>query len=144
MTDTTPRSSHRNDESLGALFADASRDLSELVRSEIELAKVEIKLSVKNVVAGGAMFGAAAVLAALALILLLISAAYGLVAAGLDPSIAFLVVAAALLAIAGVLGFVGMRAIAKLGPPERTIRTSKHTAAFLKSPRSGNAQTPSS
>jgi len=37
-----------------------------------------------------------------------------------------------------------MRAIAKLGPPERTIRTSKHTAAFLKSPRSGNAQTPSS
>ena len=144
MTDTTPRSSHRNDESLGTLFADASRDLSELVRSEIELAKVEIKLNVRNGVAGGAMFGAAAVLGALALILLLISAAYGLVAAGLDPSIAFLVVAAALLAVAGVLAFIGKRAIAKLGPPERTIRTSKHTAAFLKSPRSGDAQTPSS
>jgi Putative Actinobacterial Holin-X, holin superfamily III len=144
MTDTTPRSSQQTEESLGTLFASASRDLSTLVHSEIELAKAEIKFDVKNAAMGGAMFGAAAFLGVLALILLLIAAAYGLVAAGLDASIAFLVVAAVLLVLAGVLALVGKKAVGKVGPPERTIRTGKDTAAFLKSPRSGDAQTPSS
>jgi Protein of unknown function (DUF1469). len=144
MTDATPRSSDPSEESLGTLFASASRDLSALVHSEIELAKAEIKFDVKNAAMGGAMFSAAAFLGVLALILLLISAAFGLVAAGLDSSIAFLIVAAALLVIAGVLAFVGKLSVAKVGPPERTIRTGKDTAAFLKSPRSGDAHTPSS
>lgn len=144
MTDTTPRSSQQSDESLGTLFASASRDLSTLVHSEIELAKAEIKFHVKNAAVGGAMFGAAAFLGVLALILLLIAAAYGLVAAGLDASIAFLLVAAALLVLAAVLALVGKKAVGKVGPPERTIRTGKDTAAFLKSPRSGDAQTPGS
>jgi membrane protein implicated in regulation of membrane protease activity len=87
------------------------------------------------------MFGAAAFLGVLALILLLFAAAYGLVAAGLDASIAFLLVAVLLLVIAGVLALVGKKAVAKVGPPERTIRTGKETAAFLKSPRSGDAKT---
>jgi hypothetical protein len=144
MTDTTPSSSQQTEESLGTLFASASRDLSTLVHSEIELAKAEIKFDVKNAAMGGAMFGAAAFVGVLALILLLISAAYGLVAAGLDASIAFLIVAAVLLVVAGVLALVGKKAVGKVGPPERTIRTGKDTAAFLKSPRSGDAQTPSS
>jgi Putative Actinobacterial Holin-X, holin superfamily III len=144
MTDTTPRSSQQSDESLGTLFASASRDLSTLVHSEIELAKAEIKFDVKNAAVGGAMFGAAAFLGVLALVLLLIAAAYGLVAAGLDASIAFLVVAAALLVLAAVLALVGRKAVGKVGPPERTIRTGKDTAAFLKSPRSGDAPTPTS
>jgi Putative Actinobacterial Holin-X, holin superfamily III len=144
MTDTTAPNSQQSEESLGGLFASASRDLSALVRSEIELAKLEISFSAKTAATGGAMFGAAAFLGVLAVILLLISAAFGLVAAGLDASIAFLIVAAALLVIAGVLAFIGKRAVAKVGPPERTIRTGKDTAAFLKSPRSGDAPTPSS
>jgi hypothetical protein len=144
MTDTTPRSSQQSDESLGTLFASASQDLSALVRSEIELAKLELAFHAKNAATGGAMFGAAAVLGFLALILLLIAAAFGLVAAGLDASVAFLIVAAALLVLAGVLALVGKKAVGKVGPPERTIRTGKDTAAFLKSPRSGDAQTPSS
>jgi hypothetical protein len=142
MTDTPLRSSHQNDESLGTLFATASRDLSALVHSEIELAKAEIKIDVKHGAAGGAMFGAAAVLGFLSVVLLLISAAYGLVAAGLDPAVAFLIVAGTLLLIAGTLALVGKHSVAKVGPPERTIRTSRDTAAFLKSPRSGNAQPP--
>jgi hypothetical protein len=36
---------------------------------------------------------------------------------------------------------VGKKAVSKVGPPERTIRTSKETAAFLKSPRSDDAKT---
>lgn len=144
MPDTTPASSEQRDESLGALFATASRDLSALVRSEIELAKIEIALEAKKGVAAGAMFATAGFLGVLAVILLLISAAYGLVAAGLDASIAFLIVAGVLLVLAGGLVFVGKKAVGKVTSPERTIRTTKDTAAFLKSPRSGNAQSPSS
>ena len=130
-----------SEETLGALLATATRDLSSLVRSEIELAKAEVKVDVKNGVMGGAMFGAAGLLGLLAIILLSIAAAYGLVAAGLHPGWAFLIVAAVYLVVAAILAFVGKTAVSKVGPPERTIRTSKETAAFLKSPRTGEAPT---
>jgi membrane protein implicated in regulation of membrane protease activity len=97
---------------------------------------------VKNVATGGAMFGAAGFVAVLAVILLSIAAAYGLVAAGLHPGWAFLIVAVVYLLAAVVLALMGKQAVAKVGPPERTIRTSKETAAFLKHPRSANAETP--
>ena len=128
--------------SLGQLFAEASRDLSALVHDEIELAKAEIRRDVKNGVTGGAMFGAAAFVALLAVILLSIAAAYGLVAAGLHPAWAFLIVAGVYLLGAVLFVLMGKRTISKVGPPQRTIRTSKETAAFLKHPRSANAETP--
>ena len=128
--------------SLGQLFAEASRDLSALVHDEIELAKAEIRRDVKNGVTGGAMFGAAAFVALLAVVLLSIAAAYGLVAAGLHPGWAFLIVAGVYLLGAVLFVLMGKRAVSKVGPPQRTIRTSKETAAFLKHPRSANAETP--
>jgi hypothetical protein len=145
MTATTPADgSRRPDEAtLGALFANASRDASALLRSEIELAKIEIKRDVKQGATGGAMFAVAGVFAFLALILLLIAAAYGLVAAGLPRALAFLIVAVVLLILGGVLALVGKRAVGRVGPPERTIRTSKETAAFLKSSRGSDATTSS-
>jgi hypothetical protein len=144
LTSTSGQHGQQGEESLGALFAAASRDLSALVQGEIELAKAEIRVEVKSAVTGGALFGAAALLGVLALPLLLIAAAYGLVAAGLPRAVAFLIVAAVLLALAGGLALFGKKAVSKVGPPERTIRTAKDTAVFLKSPRSGNAHSPSS
>ncbi len=135
MTNTAGTEDERT---LGALFATASRDLSTLVRSEIELAKAEIRVDVKNGATGGAMFGAAGFLSVLAVVLLSIAAAYGLVALGLHPGWAFLIVAGAYLLLAAILGLIGKKVISKVGPPERTIRTSKDTASFLKSPRSEN------
>ena len=41
-----------------------------------------------------------------------------------------------LLVVAGVLALIGKKAVSKVGPPERTLRTSKDTVAFLKSPTS--------
>ena len=94
MTDTShPRApGTQPEETLGALFATASRDLSALVRSEIELAKAEIQVDVKNGATGGAMFGAAAFLGVLASILLLIALALFLVWLGLEAWLAFLIV----------------------------------------------------
>jgi len=77
-SDVTGASREQSDESLGSLFASASRDLSALIHGEIELAKAEIKVEVKSAATGGALFGAAAMLGVLALPLLLIAAAYGL------------------------------------------------------------------
>lgn len=128
-----------NEPTLGALVASASRDLTGLVHSEIELAKTELKAEVSTAVKGGVMFGAAAVLGGLAVILLSHAAAWGLFALGLPAWAGFLIVAAVYLLLAGILSFIGLRAVKKVGPPERTVRTSKDTAAFLKNPLNGNA-----
>ncbi len=128
-----------HERTLGQLVADASHDLSTIVRSEVALAKAELKAQAQAAAVGGAMFVAAAVVAFLALILLLVAAAYGLVAAGLSPWLAFLLVAAVLLVVAAVLVLVGKSRLSKAGPPERTIRTSRKTMATLKNvkPHSG-------
>jgi hypothetical protein len=144
MTHTTgrPEAGTQPEETLGALFATASRDLSALVRGEIELAKSEVRQDVQNVAKGGAMFGAAAFLSLLAVVMVSIALAQGLVELGVASWLAFLIVTVLYLLLAGLLALVGKRAVSKVGPPERAIRTSKETAAFLKSPRSGNGTSP--
>ncbi|MGH8970273.1 MAG: phage holin family protein [Actinomycetes bacterium] len=142
MTATSSQSGASDEETLGALIANASRDLSALVRSEVELAKAEIRQDVANGAKGGAMFGAAGFLAVLAVVLLSVAAAYGLVALGLHPAVAFLIVAVAYLLLAGVLVLVGKKTVSKVGPPQRAIRTSKETAAFLKNRKAPDGASP--
>ncbi len=132
-----PAPATQPEETLGMLFANASRDLSALVHSEIALAKAEIRVDVKNAAKGGAMFGAAAYLGVVASILLFLTIALFLAWLGLEAWVAFLIVTVLLLLVAGLLAFVGKKAVSKVGPPERTLRTSKDTVAFLKSPTSG-------
>ncbi|MFI5692016.1 phage holin family protein [Kribbella sp. NPDC051586] len=117
---------------VGQLVANASKELSSLVRSELELAKTELKKTAVAAGTGAGMFAAAAFLALLAVILLCISAAYGLTAAGLHPAIAFLIVAGAFLLIGAVLVFIGMRALKSAKGPQRTIETSKESVEALK------------
>lgn len=117
---------------LGQLVSDASKDLSTIVRAEVALAKAELKRDVTAGVTGATMFVVAGVFAFLALILLLIAGGYGLVAAGLSPWLAFLIEAVALLLIGLLMVLVGRSRFGKIGPPERTIRSSKETVAALK------------
>jgi hypothetical protein len=124
---------------LGQLVADASRDLSTIVRSEIALGKAEVKRDLVAGVAGAAMFVVAGVFAFLALILLLIAAAYGLVAAGFARWLAFLVVGVVLLLIGAVLVLVGKSRLGRISPPERTIRSTRKTVDTLKRARSTDA-----
>ncbi len=117
---------------IGKLVVDASRDVSELVKSEIALAKSELKVSVK---AGGisiAMFAAAAFLGLLAVIMLSIAIAYFLHMTGLDLAWCFLIVFAAYVAVAGVLAFIGIRKIKQVKPPERAIEQAKENRSLLK------------
>ena len=103
------------------------------MRSEIALAKAEIGADVKKAGVGGAMLAVAGFFAFLALILLLIAAAYGLVAAGLAPWLSFLIVAGVLLVVGVILAIVGKRAFAKInGKPKRTIKNAQDTIAAIK------------
>ena len=138
MTDTSHTSAPgtQPEETLGMLIANASRDLSALVQGEIALAKAELQAEAKNAAAGGAMFGAAAYLGIVASILLFITLALFLTWLGLEAWVAFLIVTVLLLLVAGVLVLLGKKKVKKVGPPERTLRTSKDTVAFLKSPTS--------
>jgi hypothetical protein len=122
---------------LGQLVAQASDDLSGIVRAEVALAKTELRADVKNAAVGGGLFGAAGYLGVLASVTLVIAAAYGLVAAGLSPWLAFLIVTVVLLAVAALLALVGRSRLGKLAPPERAIRNAKDTIAAVKPGHNG-------
>jgi hypothetical protein len=127
---------------VGQLVANASKELSTLVRSEVELAKTELKKTAVAAGTGAGMFGAAGFLALLAIILLCISAAYGLTAAGLHPAVAFLIVAGALLLIGAILVLIGRRVLRGAKGPERTIETSKESVEALKAIGRGDEEHP--
>lgn len=67
-----------DDKSLGDLVALAAKDVSQLVRYEINLAKSELKADAKRAAMAGAFFGFAAFVACLVLVLLSFALAYGL------------------------------------------------------------------
>lgn len=121
----------RDERSLGQLVATATEDVSSLIRGEIALAKSELKISVGKVAEGSGMFVAAAFVAVLAVILLTITAALGLEALGLPGWLSFLIVAVVLLLVAGVLGYLGLRAFKKVGPPRRTIASVNEAKELL-------------
>jgi len=123
--------------SLGQLVSDASRDVSELVRYEIALAKAEVQQDVKRGVTGGALFGAAALLGLYATVALLIAAGLGL-SEFVPAWLAFIIVAVALVVIAAILVLVGRSQIGRIKPPERTIRSTKETIAVVRN-RGGDA-----
>lgn len=119
--------------SLGQLVADATKDISSIIHSEIALAKAEMSADAKKAGLGAGMFAAAGLIAFLALILLLISAAYALVAVGLAPWLAFLIVAGTLLLIGAILVFAGKRSFDKVhGKPARAIKSTQDTIAAVR------------
>ena len=120
--------------SLGELVATATRDLSSLMRQEVELAKVEIKRDVIAAGKGAGMFGGAGFAGLMALLFLSISAAYGIAHFDVPLGCAFFAVGAIYLLLAAVLALTGKKSIGKVGPPTRTIETLKDDAAWAKHP----------
>ena len=118
--------------SIGELVAEASQSLSTLVHSEIELAKLELKASVRHAGTGVGLFAAAAVVLAFSLTFGFLALAEGLVAAGLWRWVAYLVVFALQLAVVGGCVYLGVKKVKRVRAPKRTIETSKETVAYLK------------
>ena len=117
---------------IGRLVADVTRDMSSLVQHEIQLAKSELKVSVRAGGLGAALLAVAGFILLLVLILGSITIAYFLTMTGLHPAWAFLIVTGAYLLLALLLAFIGVRRFRKVRAPERTIATAKQIPATLK------------
>jgi hypothetical protein len=118
--------------SVGELVSDVSAHLSTLIHSEIELAKLELRSSVKNAGTGVISFLAAGVVLAFSLTFGFLALAEGLVTIGLWRWAAYLAVFGFQILLVGTFVWVGVRKVKRVRAPERTISTSKDTLAYLK------------
>ncbi len=118
---------------IGRLIVDATSDLSDLIRSEIELAKSEVRVSIKVGGLGAALLAVAAFLGALALIMLSVALAFLLAklpVVGLF--LGFLIVFLLYAIVAGVLALVGVKKLKRVRAPEKTIAAVKSNKQVLK------------
>jgi cytochrome c biogenesis protein CcdA len=118
--------------SLGQLFSSASKDMSTLVRNEIELAKRELKVDAVEAAKGSGALIAAAFVGLFAFIFLSFALVYGIHWAGLNLFWSFLIVGGLYLLIVALLALFGIKSFKKIRPPERTIKTAKDTMTTLK------------
>jgi hypothetical protein len=121
-----------DDPTLGKLVADASRDISTLISKEIELAKSELKVSVKAGGTGLGLFAGAGFLLLLAIIMLSVSIAYFIHWAGLGLHWAFLIVFGVYVLVAALLAFVGLKKVQQVKAPERAIAQAQEIPRALK------------
>jgi hypothetical protein len=123
-------------QSLGALMSEISKDLSTLMRQEVELAKVELKEEVAKAGKGAGMLGAAGFAGYLFIVLLSFAAAYGL-GSQIGYGWGTLIVAAIWAVIGAVLFVLGRSRLRRVSPkPERTIQTLKEDAQWARHPTS--------
>ena len=119
--------------SLGDLVQTATQDLSLLVSQEVALAKAEIKRDVAAAGKGAGLFGGAGFTGLLALLFLSIALAFA-IGRPTTLGVGFLAVGLLYLVAAAVLALGGKKALAQVGPPEKTIETLKDDAAWAKHP----------
>ena len=117
--------------SLGQLVKDATTHLSTLVRSEIELAKVELTAEIKTGARGAIFFIVAGAIGLFSLFFFFFMLAE-IIAIWLPVWAGFTIVFVLMLLLAGALAFLGYRKVKQLGKPERTISTLTESASVLK------------
>ncbi len=108
------------DQSIGDLVSVAARDISQLVRYEMDLAKLELKADAKRLGIGGALLGIVVFAACLVLMLLCFAFAYGLNALGIWLWASFLIVAGTCVLIIGVAALVAYRMVRKITGMSKT------------------------
>jgi uncharacterized membrane protein YqjE len=111
-------------ESLGDLVSLAVSDISQLVRYEVDLAKLELKADARRLGIGAVLLGMAAFVGCLVLMLLCFAFAYGLMALGIWGWASFLIVAGTcvlLAAIAVLIGITRFRGISGLRKTRSTV-----------------------
>jgi uncharacterized membrane protein YqjE len=123
-----------DDPTIGRLVHDATRDISSLVQKEIQLAKSELKVSVKAGGTGIGLFAGAAFLLVLAIIMFSVALAYFINwnGDGLALHWAFLIVFGFYLLIAALFVYVGIKKVKGVRAPERAIGQGKEIPKALK------------
>ena len=118
--------------SVGQLIGEVTKDLSTLMRQELELAKVEMKVEAKKAGQGAGMFGAAGFAGYMVALFLSIALMWAL-ASAIPTGWAALIVAV-LWGIVGAVAFVmGRKKFQQVNPkPERTVDTLSQVPGALK------------
>jgi len=123
----------RDQRSLGELFGDLSRQMSALVRQEIELARAEVTGKATAAARDVAIMGSGIGLLYAALLVLLGAAVLFLADQGVSPWLAALVVAIVVAAIGGLLVMSSRQALASRDmAPKRTVETLRDDAEWAK------------
>jgi Putative Actinobacterial Holin-X, holin superfamily III len=121
-----------SDASVGGLVSLAVKDITQLVRYELDLAKIELKTDVRRLAVSAALFGLSAFVGCLVLILLCFALAYGLMALGIWGWASFLITAGTCVLVAGLAVGIGVLVIKRLGGLPRTRRTVSDDLALLR------------
>jgi hypothetical protein len=117
--------------SVGEIFADISRDLSTLMRQEVELAKAELRESATRAGKGAGMFGGAGLAGYFVLLFLSIAVWWGL-GNHLGRGWSALIVALVWAVIAGILAMLGRREISQVKGMPQTAQTAHELPGALK------------
>jgi Putative Actinobacterial Holin-X, holin superfamily III len=120
------------DQSIGDLVSVAARDISQLVRYELDLAKLELKADAKRLGIGAALLGVAAFAACLVLMLLCFAFAYGLNALHIWLWAAFLIVAGTCVLLIGGAALIAIRMIRHLDGMGKTRRSLADGISLLR------------
>ena len=125
----------RADQSLGELFGQMTRELGELFRKEVELARVETRDEIRRTGAALGAMGGAAVGGLLFLSMASVAAALGL-AEVMNRALAFAIVAAVWAVVAAILFAVGRSRLARVRPLPETTETLKEDVQWAKTLKS--------
>src|SRR3954454_9500156 len=118
--------------SVGALIGEVTKDLSVLMRQELELAKAELKIEAKKAGQGAGMFGAAGFAGYMVLLFLSIALWWALENV-MDAGLAALIVAVIWGVIGAVAFVMGRKRFREVNPkPERTVDTLQQVPSALK------------
>lgn len=134
----TPSSA--SDQSIGDLVSVAARDISQLVRYELELAKLELKTDAKRIGIGAGLAVVALFAACLVLMLLCFAFAFGLHALHIWLWAAFLIVAGLCVLIIGTAALIAFRMVRKLDGMSMTRRSLSDGMSLLRRRKSRKTQ----
>jgi uncharacterized membrane protein YqjE len=129
------------DQSIGDLVSVAARDISQLVRYELDLAKLELKQDAKRLAIGAGLGVVALFAVCLVLMLLCFAFAFGLDAVGAPGGLwgAFLWVALTCVVLILIAGFIAWRLVRRLSAMRKTRRSLADGMSLL---HRGKADTP--
>lgn len=129
-----PEQTEVEEPTIGRLVHDASRDISTLIHKEIELAKSELKISVKAGGLGAALLAAAAFTAVLGIITLSFALVYLIHwnGDGLALHWGYLIVTGLWFLLTALLGLVGVKKFKQVGPPAKAIEQGREIPKALK------------
>ena len=134
MADSAVRQQAGNDreQSLGALVSLAVKDVTQLLRFELDLAKIELKADVRRAAIAAVLLVIAAFVACLVIMLACFAFAYGLMSAGIWGWASFLIVAGPCILLAGLAVLVGVLRFRGMSGLKQTRGTVKDGISLLR------------